>query len=95
MSTTKYLLPLSPSNLVLEVLDEYHNSQGQKMMLVKAIQEKPFVGEINGLSEPNLAHVRNLKQNAVAFYLSSLAPLAGELHDDVMERNYNKINPAG
>jgi len=40
-----------------------------------------------------MAHVRNLKLNAVVFYLSSLAPLAGELHDDVMERTYNKIKP--
>jgi len=44
MTTTKYLLPQSQSNLILEVLDEYHNSQGHKMMLVKALGEKPFVG---------------------------------------------------
>jgi hypothetical protein len=44
MDTTKFLLSLSPKTLVLEVLDAYTDENGRKMVCVRAIDEKVFVG---------------------------------------------------
>ena len=44
MTTTKYLLSTQPKNLVFEVLDVYQDASGRKMLCVRAIDEKPFIG---------------------------------------------------